>query len=72
MWSLLRRPSLAAKERHVREDWRLRLSDEVMGRVGKNGGSPANEVSDAARLLGPAKRPGLPASNGGHDELPTH
>ena len=34
--SLLRRPSLAAKERHVRKDWRLRLSDEVMAKAGKS------------------------------------
>jgi len=42
------------------------------GKAGKNGGSRANEVSDAARLLGLAKRPGLPSSIDEHDDLPIH
>ena len=46
-------------------DWRLRLSDEGMGKQVKMEGV---ERSDAARLLGPAKRPGLPASIGEHDD----
>ena len=45
------------------------MSDEVMVKQVKMEGV---ERSDAARLLGLAKRPGLPAFNDAHVDLPTH